>query len=155
MGHLLRITKLYVSNGPWPLPFQITGLGIEQEIYCFNMHCKHSFSEIHEVSCNKLTNIGGKTCNNILEAVNKLALSVCLGHSWEAVWNKYDSSYIILNKTKVLSQGKILANFYLQVYDKLYYRSFKINFDCQRNLYQLIFKRWCNFRTKFFFTQTA
>jgi hypothetical protein len=25
MGHLHRITKLYVSNGPWPLPFPITG----------------------------------------------------------------------------------------------------------------------------------
>jgi hypothetical protein len=24
MGHLHRITKLYVSNGPWPLPFPIT-----------------------------------------------------------------------------------------------------------------------------------
>ena len=24
MGHLYRITKLYVSNGPWPLPFPIT-----------------------------------------------------------------------------------------------------------------------------------
>jgi hypothetical protein len=23
-GHLHRITKLYVSNGPWPLPFPIT-----------------------------------------------------------------------------------------------------------------------------------
>jgi hypothetical protein len=26
MGHLHRITKLYVSNGPWPLPFPITAL---------------------------------------------------------------------------------------------------------------------------------
>jgi hypothetical protein len=24
MGHLRKITKLYVSNGPWPLPFPIT-----------------------------------------------------------------------------------------------------------------------------------
>jgi hypothetical protein len=40
MGHLHRITKLYVSNGPWPLPFPITGVfnlslcyWITQEIY--------------------------------------------------------------------------------------------------------------------------
>ena len=26
MGHLRKITKLYVSNGPWPLPFPITAL---------------------------------------------------------------------------------------------------------------------------------
>jgi len=39
-------------------------------IICFN-----SFTEIHEVACNKLTNIDGKACNNIPEAVNKLALS--------------------------------------------------------------------------------
>jgi hypothetical protein len=25
MGHLHRITKMYVSNGPWPLPFPIKG----------------------------------------------------------------------------------------------------------------------------------
>ena len=28
MGHLHRITKLYVSNGPWPLPFPITGIQV-------------------------------------------------------------------------------------------------------------------------------
>jgi hypothetical protein len=26
MGHLHRITKLYVSNGPWPLSFPITAV---------------------------------------------------------------------------------------------------------------------------------
>jgi hypothetical protein len=35
----------------------------------------------------------GKVCNNIPEAVNKLALSVHLGHSCETEWNKHDSSY--------------------------------------------------------------
>ena len=47
---------------------------IEQEIYCFNMHCKHNFPEIHEVACNKLTNIDEKACNNIPEAGNELPL---------------------------------------------------------------------------------
>jgi hypothetical protein len=47
----------------------------------FNHVCENS--EIHEVGCNKLTNIDGKACNNILEAVNKLALSAPLGHSCE------------------------------------------------------------------------
>jgi hypothetical protein len=28
MGHLHRITKLYVSNGPWPLPFPIAAYAI-------------------------------------------------------------------------------------------------------------------------------
>ena len=28
MGHLHRITKLYVSNGPWLLPFPITDQSI-------------------------------------------------------------------------------------------------------------------------------
>ena len=63
MGHLHRITKLYASNGPWPLPFPITdskkGYGCqnmrdykilptqiivkEQLFYCcstFNSHCR-------------------------------------------------------------------------------------------------------------------
>jgi hypothetical protein len=32
--------------------FSHVWLDLEQEIYCFNNHCKHSFSEIHEVgSC--------------------------------------------------------------------------------------------------------
>ena len=44
----------------------------------------NSFPEIHEVACNKLTNIDGKACNNIPEAVNKLALSARLGHSFES-----------------------------------------------------------------------
>ena len=44
---------------------------------------QESFPEIHEVACNKLTNIDGKACNNIPEAFNKLALSAHLGHSCE------------------------------------------------------------------------
>jgi hypothetical protein len=31
----------------------------------------------------ELTNIDGKACNNIPEAVNKLALSTCFGHFCE------------------------------------------------------------------------
>ena len=53
MGHLHRITKLYVSNGPWPLPFPITGVfnlslcyWITQEIYMF--WCS-SCSDVHHV----------------------------------------------------------------------------------------------------------
>ena len=55
--------------------------------------CKHSFPEIYEVACNRLTNIDGKACNNIPEAVNKLALSARLGNSCETGWNKHDCSY--------------------------------------------------------------
>ena len=43
--------------------------------------CKHTFPEIHGVASNKLTKIDGKVCNNIPEAVNKLALSAHYGHS--------------------------------------------------------------------------
>jgi hypothetical protein len=35
-------------------------------------------------SRSELTNIDGKACNNIAEAVDKLALSALLGHSCEA-----------------------------------------------------------------------
>ena len=37
--------------------------------------------------------IDGKACKNIPEAVHKLVLSACLGHSWEIGCNKHDSSY--------------------------------------------------------------
>jgi hypothetical protein len=48
----------------------------------------------------------GKACNNIPEAVNKLALSVRLVHSCEIGWNKHDSSYY---SKQSLLQGKVLA----------------------------------------------
>ena len=54
-------------------------------------------------------NIDGKACNNIPEAVNKLALSARLGHSCDTGWTKHDSSYYSKQKVKVLSQGKMLA----------------------------------------------
>jgi hypothetical protein len=38
-------------------------------------------------SQSELMNIDGKACNNIPEAVNKLALSARLGHSCEIWWN--------------------------------------------------------------------
>jgi tRNA(Ile)-lysidine synthase TilS/MesJ len=44
---------------------------------------QNSFPEIHDVACNKLTNIDRKAYYNILEAFNKLALSAHLGHSCE------------------------------------------------------------------------
>ena len=44
---------------------------------------KHSFPEIHELACNKLTNINGKAGNKIPEAVNKLTLLVSVGHTCE------------------------------------------------------------------------
>ena len=50
--------------------------------------CEHSFSDIHEVACNRLTNIDGKACNNIPEVVNKLG------------WNKHDSSYYSKQNSK-------------------------------------------------------
>ena len=60
------------------------------------------------MACNRLTNIDGKACNNISEAVNKIALSARLVHSCETGWNKHDSSYYS-NQNSVLLQGKILA----------------------------------------------
>ena len=47
--------------------------------------------------CNNLTNIDRKACNNILEAVNKLAFSAPLGHSCET-GEIYMIPFIILNK---------------------------------------------------------
>ena len=44
-------------------------------------------------SRSELTHINEKACNNISEAVNKLALSAGLGHSCETGWNKDDPSY--------------------------------------------------------------
>lgn len=55
--------------------------------------CKHSFPEIHEMVCNRLTNIDGKACNNIPETVNKLAMPARLGHSCGIGKNKQDPSY--------------------------------------------------------------
>ena len=58
-------------------------------IFCANIkenRCPPMF--INTVSRNSrsvLTNIDGKTCNYIPEAVNKLALSARLGHSCETV----------------------------------------------------------------------
>ena len=70
---------------------------------------QNSFPEIHDVACNKLTNIDRKAYYNILEAFNKLALSAHLGHSCETGWIKHDSSYYSKQNSKVLPQGKILA----------------------------------------------
>ena len=61
-------------------------------------------------------NIDLKACNKIPEAGNKLALSACLGHSCEIGWNKHDSSYYSKQNSKVLSQYKILAIFYTDVW---------------------------------------
>ena len=67
----------------------------------FRHVCKHKFPEIHEVVCNKLTNIDGKACNNIPDAVNKLALSARV-----AILVKLDEinmiPLIILSKTQSL-----------------------------------------------------
>jgi hypothetical protein len=48
-------------------------------------------------------------CNNIPEAVNKLALSARLDYSCETGWNKHDPSYYSKQNSKFLSQGKNLA----------------------------------------------
>jgi hypothetical protein len=61
-----------------------------------------------EVACNKLTNIVGKACNNILE---KLAI---YQSAWVILVKLGEINMIpliILSKTlKVLSQGKVLPN---------------------------------------------
>ena len=58
----------------------------------YNFLCKYSIKQFSPPclltqfsgnSRSKLTNIDGKACNNIPEAVNKLALSARLGHSCE------------------------------------------------------------------------
>jgi hypothetical protein len=41
------------------------------------------YAQVSGNSGSELTNIDGKECNNIPEAVNKLALSARLGHSCE------------------------------------------------------------------------
>ena len=90
MGHLHRITKLYASNGPWPLPFPITdskkGYGCqnmrdykilptqiivkEQLFYCcstFNSHCRvfdneHNSYPKMSVKCPKPCSLSGTLC---------------------------------------------------------------------------------------------
>ena len=78
--------------------------------------CKHSFPEFHEVACNKLTNIGGKACNNIPQAVNKLAFSARLDHSCETVLNNHDASYYSKQNSKFYYRVKYQL-YYLQLYD--------------------------------------
>ena len=63
--------------------------------------CKHSFPEIHEMACNRLTNIDGKACNNIPETVNKLAIPARLGHSCGIGKNKQDPSYYSKQNSKL------------------------------------------------------
>jgi hypothetical protein len=52
MGHLHRITKLYVSNGPWPLPFPITDYSPPLENWISNGN-----TDINQNNKNKLTNL--------------------------------------------------------------------------------------------------
>jgi hypothetical protein len=51
-------------------------------------------------SRSELTDIDGKACTNIPEAVNKLALSARLDHSCETGSNKHDSSYYSKQRVK-------------------------------------------------------
>ena len=66
---------------------------------CFCHVCKHKFPEIHEVACNKLTNIDGKACNNFSDAVINLLYQL----AW-AILVKLDEinmiPLIILSKTQ-------------------------------------------------------
>ena len=64
----------------------------ERKLTSNNFLCRYSLKSIVRHACkthfsgnarNELTDIDGKACNNIPEAVNKLALSACLGHSCE------------------------------------------------------------------------
>jgi hypothetical protein len=57
----------------------------------------------------ELTDIDGKACNNIPEAVNKLAVSGRLNHSCETGWNNHDSSYY--SKQNSFSLGHQIYNF--------------------------------------------
>ena len=68
----------------------------------------------------------GKACNNIPEAVNKVALLARLDHSRETGWNKHDSSYYFKQNSKFFTEYnfsfiiyKYMINYHLQVYDKL------------------------------------
>ena len=54
-----------------------------------------ALTQVSGNSGSELMNINEKACNNIPEAVNKLALSAGLGNSFETGWNKHDPSYII------------------------------------------------------------
>jgi hypothetical protein len=51
------------------------------------------FKYLHRKWLTTNFDIDGKACNNIPEAVNKLALSASLDHSCETGWNRHDSSY--------------------------------------------------------------
>jgi len=53
MGHLHRITKLYVSNSPWPLPFPITDKDIQNNYDVINKLSKILFQSFKN---NFLTN---------------------------------------------------------------------------------------------------
>ena len=65
---------------------------------------------------NTLTNIGGKACNNIPQAVNKLAFSARLDHSCETVLNNHDASYYSKQNSKFYYRVKYQL-YYLQLYD--------------------------------------
>ena len=69
-------------------------------------------------SWSELTNIDRKACNNIPEAVNKLALSTHLGYSCETGWNEHDSSYYSKQNSKLYYRITFKL-YHLQVYDKL------------------------------------
>jgi hypothetical protein len=65
--------------------------------------CKHSFPGN---SRSELTDIDGKACNNIPEAVNKLVVSASLDHSCETWWNNHDSSYYSKQNSKFYHRVK-------------------------------------------------
>ena len=104
-------------------------------------------------SRSELTNIDGKACNNIPEAVNKLALSARLGHSCETGWNKHDSCYYSKQNSKFYYRVKCLL-YYLQVYAKCFYLtlytfSFEINESrlsdtrcCITTITSVVIKEW-------------
>jgi len=67
-----------------------------------------------------LTNIDGKTSNNIPEAVNKPALSARLCYSCETGWNKHDSTYYSKQNSKFYHRVKFWLC-HLEVYDEILY----------------------------------
>ena len=56
MGHLHRITKLYVSNGPWPLPFPIIEMVMFISIFLQN---KWKFNRVSSKSMVFIGNTNG------------------------------------------------------------------------------------------------
>ena len=68
-------------------------------------------------SWSELTNIDGKACNNIPEAVNMLALSASLGNSYETGWNNPINARFV-STFNIISEKLVVNNFLCKYFIK-------------------------------------